>query len=288
MNNLSLKQQYQSGLTLVEIMIAMAIGVFLLAGLIQILMNTKQSFNVQDAVARLEENNRFALDTLSKNIRMSGYKANPWQNDTLAFPNTTASLFNNKPGQVISGVDGGTQSDQINIQYFGSSGDRMLDCAGKSVEKDQRVELSFSLNGSDLKCISTIYRPPASNIVADEVIAENIVNMQIIYGEDSTSDGTANKYINASSVSNWNNIYSLKIGLVVSSDADSYTNLTSKVLSFPDISDNPMNAMFDIDNDGAPELFKSNGSSDFDTQTALDRRLYKVYTTTIALRNRVL
>lgn len=291
MNKFSLKQQYQTGLTLLELMVAMAIGVFLLAGLIQIFINTKKSFNVQDAVARIEENSRFSLETLGRNIRLAGYRTDPWQNASIAFPNTTATLFNNNPGQIISGTDGGTQSDQINIQYHGSEGGRMLDCAGESVEEDELVELSFSLDGSELKCISTIYQtPPPTVIVSDEIIADNIINMQIVYGEDSTNDGTANKYIDASSVSNWNNVISIKIGLVVSSsdEPDSSKNLTSKALSFPDISDNPMNAMFDIDADGEPELFKSSDSSDFDTQTAPDKRLYKIYTTTIALRNRVL
>lgn len=280
---ISFAGRYQTGLTLLEIIIAMAIGLFLLAGLIQIFISTKQSYNVQDAVARIEENSRFALDTLSKNIRLAGYRTDPWQDVASAFPVSTLFPL---VRQIISGVDGGTQSDQINIRFRGSvdtagvADGRILDCAGASVG-DTSIELSFSLNGSDLTC--TI-----NGALPAEIIADNIVNMQVVYGEDSSGNGTVNKYIDASSISNWNNIISVKIGLVVSSDLNTNENLANEALFFPNLSDNPINAVFDIDADGNPDLFESAVGSGFDTQTAPDKRLYKVYTTTIALRNRVL
>jgi type IV pilus assembly protein PilW len=145
------------------------------------------------------------------------------------------------------------------------------------------VELSFSLSpDSELICTINGASP------VEVVIADNIVNIQIVYGEDVSGNGTVNKYIDASSVSNWNKVISVKIGLVVSSDLNNNENLADKVLSFPDLSVNPMNVMFDIDADGHPDLFESVAGSGFDTQTAPDNRLYKVYTATIALRNRVL
>ncbi len=65
----------QSGMTLVEIMIALLIGVFLLGGILQIFVSGKQTNRMQENLSRLQENGRFAMDFLSKDIRMAGYRA---------------------------------------------------------------------------------------------------------------------------------------------------------------------------------------------------------------------
>jgi type IV pilus assembly protein PilW len=57
----------------VEIMIASLIGVFLLGGLLQIFINSKQTNRVQDGLSRLQENGRFAMEFLGNDIRMAGF-----------------------------------------------------------------------------------------------------------------------------------------------------------------------------------------------------------------------
>jgi type IV pilus assembly protein PilW len=63
----------QRGFTLIELMIAMLIGVFLMAGVIQIFLSAKQAYRLQENLSRLQENGRFAMDFLTKDIRMAGY-----------------------------------------------------------------------------------------------------------------------------------------------------------------------------------------------------------------------
>ena len=63
----------QRGLSLVEIMIAVTISVVLLAGVGKIFVSSKQTYRVQDALSRVQENGRFAADFLSRGIRMAGY-----------------------------------------------------------------------------------------------------------------------------------------------------------------------------------------------------------------------
>ena len=280
-NENPLKAQHQMGMTLIEIMIAMGIGLFLIAGVVQLLVTTRQSYNVQDAVARIEENSRFSLGMLSENIRLAGYKKGAWESNSTTFA-TANTLF--AAGEYISGSEGGiSSSDQINIRFHGSvnnSGNvdgRVIDCEGNGVG-DTNVELSFSISGSDLICTVDGTTPPV-------VLAGNISNMQILYGEDTSDDDTVNKYVTASSVSNWNNIISVKIGLVFGSEKN---NLANTSLSFPSLSENPMNAIFDRNSDGEPDLFKATGSTSFNSKTAPDRHLYKIYNTTVTLRNRLL
>lgn len=61
------------GFTIVEVMIALLIGSFLMAGAITVMVNSQRSYNMQDDLARLQENARFAIDSMARDIRMAGY-----------------------------------------------------------------------------------------------------------------------------------------------------------------------------------------------------------------------
>lgn len=63
----------QGGMTLIEIMVAIVISLFLLGGLIQIMVGNKQTYRVQDAMARVQENGRFSQYFLTSDIRMAGF-----------------------------------------------------------------------------------------------------------------------------------------------------------------------------------------------------------------------
>lgn len=63
----------QSGMTLVEILVAMLISLFLTAGIIQLFIGSKQTYRFHDALSRLQENGRLALDSMAIDIRMAGY-----------------------------------------------------------------------------------------------------------------------------------------------------------------------------------------------------------------------
>lgn len=63
----------QSGLSLIELMIAMVLGLILLAATIQIFLSTKQSYRLSEAHAILQDNARVALEIMSRDIRSAGY-----------------------------------------------------------------------------------------------------------------------------------------------------------------------------------------------------------------------
>lgn len=63
----------QDGLTLVELMVAMAISLFLLLGISYIYVNSTNTYRLQNAVAQTQENARVALERLARDIRMAGY-----------------------------------------------------------------------------------------------------------------------------------------------------------------------------------------------------------------------
>lgn len=63
----------QRGLTLVELMIAMTIGLLLLGGITSIMISSRQTYRVNEALSRMQDNSRYAFQVLSRDIRMAGY-----------------------------------------------------------------------------------------------------------------------------------------------------------------------------------------------------------------------
>ncbi|MEN8177071.1 MAG: PilW family protein [Pseudomonadota bacterium] len=61
------------GVTLVELMIAVALGLLLTAGAISIFVSSKQIYRTEDAMSRNQENGRFITDFLARKIRMAGF-----------------------------------------------------------------------------------------------------------------------------------------------------------------------------------------------------------------------
>lgn len=63
----------QIGLGLVELMIALTIGLLIMAAVSSIFISSKAMYTTQDSLARLQENARFALQVMMRDIRMAGY-----------------------------------------------------------------------------------------------------------------------------------------------------------------------------------------------------------------------
>lgn len=59
----------QSGLTMVELLVAMAVGLFLLAGIIQMLVSSKAANRFGEAESRVQENGRYAIQALATDLR---------------------------------------------------------------------------------------------------------------------------------------------------------------------------------------------------------------------------
>jgi type IV pilus assembly protein PilW len=61
----------QSGVTLVELLVALAIGSFLMIGAVQVYNQSRQAFVINESIARVQETAQFAMDTLEADLRMA-------------------------------------------------------------------------------------------------------------------------------------------------------------------------------------------------------------------------
>lgn len=63
----------QRGFSMMELMIAITLGFIMVAAVGYLYLGSRQSFRTTDSMSRIQENARYALHTISQNVRMAGY-----------------------------------------------------------------------------------------------------------------------------------------------------------------------------------------------------------------------
>lgn len=63
----------QRGMTLIELMVSMVIGLFLVLGAVTVYTQGRANYTANEGIARLQENLRFAMDVLEPDIRLAGF-----------------------------------------------------------------------------------------------------------------------------------------------------------------------------------------------------------------------
>lgn len=61
------------GFSLIELMVAMVLGLVLMGGVIQVFLTSKQSYSFNEELGWIQENSRFALEHITRDFRMAGY-----------------------------------------------------------------------------------------------------------------------------------------------------------------------------------------------------------------------
>ena len=63
----------QAGLSMVELMVAMTLGLLLTSAVLQIFINAKRTYELQQELSRIQENGRFAMEFLTRSVRQGDY-----------------------------------------------------------------------------------------------------------------------------------------------------------------------------------------------------------------------
>lgn len=125
--------QKQRGLSLIEILVALVISLFLLGGIIQVYLGNKSAYGFSDAISRIQENGRFALDSITTDVRMAGFWGcvpfqrdkdndgqfsddNPHIQNHLNFVAGDLYDFLNTPAITATANDGTNGSDSLTIK----------------------------------------------------------------------------------------------------------------------------------------------------------------------------
>jgi type IV pilus assembly protein PilW len=214
--------RHQAGVTLVEMMVALTIGLFVALALGAIFVNAKSAFLAQDALANLHDNERLGISILTTEVQLAGYYPDPsmrMPTDALPVDDNPQSPVQFAAGQGISGATGADgASDALGIRFVSASGDGLMNCQGSvnSGGANLLVTNVFTINaGNQLQC--------AVNGNAPVALVNNVSGMTVLYGTDSSASGNIDKYLSASAVTAaglWGQVKSVQVRLTFASQFD--------------------------------------------------------------------
>ncbi|RYH35616.1 MAG: prepilin-type N-terminal cleavage/methylation domain-containing protein [Alcaligenaceae bacterium] len=215
----ALRTARQRGFTLVELMVSLAISLFVLAAVLSIYLSTKSTFNSQDQMAQLQDSERLVLTMLTTTIQSAGYFVNPLANTaatalpaatvTRADGTSTAFLTGEAIRGTGSGSGTGASSDTITVRYQTASGDGLMNCQGTpNTSGANAITVNyFSVNATnDLVCTVGTGNPV--------VLASNVGQLSVLYGVDTSSSGNMDTYLPASAVTTaalWDSVYTAQV-----------------------------------------------------------------------------
>lgn len=218
MNRVGLPQSVlsirQTGLTLVELMISIALGLIVLLAATTLLLSSKAAYLTQNDSGGVQETARFAIENISRSVRQAGYEnwaiqaEKPQENARFYSwmePNITGldakSLSSTAFGidsPLTASING---SDVLAVRFFGISkvdtivpDGTVFDCVGNDIsapvsQDDADWGRGWSIyyvakdaaGEPELRCK---YRADSTNKWNSEAIARGVESFQVLYGVD--------------------------------------------------------------------------------------------------------
>ncbi|WP_415897098.1 PilW family protein [Neptuniibacter sp. QD72_48] len=342
----------QQGFSLVELLVSIVIGLLLVVGVLQAFVSSKETYTMQSGLAKLQENGRFAMSFLTRDLRQAGYSGcsrntdivNTLRDASGALPSyldfsSSIGGQDNTSGLVLDGRTALTGTDVVEVRFADTGGGcdleigkhnvnsatlkcqvnhnfqqgdilAVTDCQTTAIFQQSNVNNNGTIStivhntgngtdignctnflGSPVSCPSgtkyafntgsvlrmnfyryfvanndfgepALYRQRIENnagVTETTVreLVEGVENMQVLYGEDTDGDGAVDYYVPFDEVADDDDVIGIRVSLLIRSSENS------------------------IVRDGQTVAY-NDSNTPFD-----DGRLRKVFTTTIALRNRL-
>lgn len=154
----------QHGLSIIELMIALAISSFLILGITQIYIDNKRNYGFQQSQAELQESQRFLSLILDGYLNRAGYQRSPVQLPEEAFADGSASADCTafpKSGGVVPTTDG----NGLCIRYYPVSSTE-LDCTGATVPSfdDDKAYAEFGSGPGSAPVLMVLRHVPAADL----------------------------------------------------------------------------------------------------------------------------
>lgn len=213
-----MRATHQRGFTLLEIMIAMGIGLFIALALVTIVNTNKTVFLSQNQLEQMQDSERMAMTLMADVIQASGYFPDPTTN-TLGTTLVLSGSFANS--QAITGVSNASSAgDSISVRYMTAPQDGILNCSGTSNTN--------AVGGANILYVNqfaVVPGVPSGQLVCNVTIAgvttpytlvSGVTNLTVLYGVNTSGSGNnVDTYLNASQMSaaNWLNVISIRITL---------------------------------------------------------------------------
>jgi type IV pilus assembly protein PilW len=220
--SLSIRRAHH-GFTLIEMMVAVAIAMFLIGGLVKVLQNIRNTSGMQTQQAALQDGERLAMTMMAGVVESAGYFPNPTLN-TAAATMPVGVAFTTAGTPVITGVSNfNAQGDSMSVRYAAALNDNVFNCQGgtnTTVAPYDSWENSFfvqvNAGVSQLMCTT---RPASTGVAVTQALVSDVTKMSVLYGVQTNGGGNGtctDTYMTAAQVTaaaDWSNVCSAVVTL---------------------------------------------------------------------------
>lgn len=241
-------QRRSGGFSLIELLIAVTLGLLLLVAVSSIFLGSRRSFRTGEGVAQVQESGRFANLLIAPVVRQAGYLPDPVQvqldptatyrtslNKTavFGFENTqpAAGVYANFTPSSADYVPG---TDVLVIAFVGKNptvpvaDSPLKTCLGDDVDDTHMAVNIFYIGQPAGALTPSLYCSTNIGLITDnanvagvmrsEPLVQGITDMQITYGIDTNADfSSTNRYVAADAVTDWTLVSSVRIRFTVDS-----------------------------------------------------------------------
>jgi type IV pilus assembly protein PilW len=216
----------QQGVTLIELMISITLGLIVILAATSLVVSTKALFLTQTDNIDTQDTARFALDNISRSLRQTGFMNYDYNNSQQITPSTASADLGGMDANQVSSTTAEISSplgssvnfsDILVVRFFGSgntgSGDgTMSNCAGSSIpaptsqitaDHDRGWSIYYvANNANDEPELFCKYNNHVTGSWSAQAIVKGVESFQVLYGLDTSSptDGLANKFLTANDI----------------------------------------------------------------------------------------
>lgn len=312
-------EKFQKGFSLIELMIALVMGLFLIGGVISVFIGSSQSFSSNEALSRVQENGRFALEMISQELRSVGYKGECYD-EVIEIIDTTDTDYEDEAFDLNDplkgwGDDTGeffvgdltnyeTNTDLIIIKHAAVNSGVQL--TSDVAQDDVNLSVDGNISGGAIIVLSNgltcdIFQNTASNAVVSRGTSGEIINNKAVAsqafsrefrsGDETTiSLFTSKLFYVGSGLTASNALRSVTYSDGVANDEELVEGVSDLTISYAVVSG--AGPSLDYSNTAA----QITASNDWDDVVAVrvtvdiqgDENIAQQFSTTVALRNRLL
>jgi type IV pilus assembly protein PilW len=208
----------QRGFTLVELMVSILIGLFLVGGLLTLTSAMKRTYAIQGGLTQLADNQRVAFSMMIDVIQQGGYFYNPTKKTPQGALPVIGTTWG--AGQAVLGAGGSSPSETLSVRYMTTGNDGVLNCLGASSSTATPTAPvtwinKFSLDGNgNLQCTVTI--PGVAGSVT-RTLMTGVQSLMFYYGvqtNPASGKNSVDTYLDAPGVTlgaYWPNVMSVQI-----------------------------------------------------------------------------
>ena len=212
----------QSGFSLVELMVAIAIALFLIGGMGTVLQHNRAMAQMQTQMAQLQDGERLAMTMMSEVIESAGYFPNPLLYSALVtMPVGPGSSFAAAGTPVIIGTSNfNAQGDSFTVRYAAALNDNIFNCQGDqntAVNPYDSWENTFYVD-ANYNLVCALWTASTKNTTTVPLVS-GVQSMSLLYGVQTNGGGNGtctDTYMTAAQVTaagDWTNVCSVVVTL---------------------------------------------------------------------------